>query len=464
MISFFPEPYPDELLYSVIARYHQRSGYALLASTIDDIYQHRTVRPSFEFLNAFTQDAIAWLTKTTSFEDIVQENTMFPFYAHFLPLDRQKRAFEALCRQDGHWDNLLSIRKIGERHFRYCPLCASEDRREYGETYWHRRHQIQRLKVCSYHGCYLKDTAIRISKAQSPSLYNAESVIPPNVTSEACSDKEIALANYVCEVLSSTVKCVSGEVGSFLHYRLDNKYKSTSGVARDLTAIYDGFYGFYDGMEVPSQWQIQKIFNGSLRDAFFVCQIAFWEGVSIEELTSNKPDYIDVDTKSFYEHLSSKYNVDIDTIIQLGTEISKHLYKTNRIQSKPGRRGYDYKRMDIDLLPRVKCFIKEFYLQDARPARLSVGKVEKALSLPPKRISKLPQCKAYVVEHIETQSEYWAREVVWAVKTLQERQEPLNWKHIRNLTNMRPIDLKTCIKHIDDKEVSRIAEGIIDGS
>ena len=135
MISFFPEPYPDELLYSVIARYHQRSGYALLVSTIDDIYQHRTVRPSFEFLNTYTQDAVAWLTKTTTFEDIVQGNTMYPFYAHFLPLDRKKQAFEALCKQEGNWDNLLSIRKTGERYFRYCSLCASEDRKQYTEDF-----------------------------------------------------------------------------------------------------------------------------------------------------------------------------------------------------------------------------------------------------------------------------------------------------------------------------------------
>jgi hypothetical protein len=26
MLSFFPDPYPDELLYSVLARYHVRSG------------------------------------------------------------------------------------------------------------------------------------------------------------------------------------------------------------------------------------------------------------------------------------------------------------------------------------------------------------------------------------------------------------------------------------------------------
>ena len=38
MIAFFPEIYPDELLYSQLARYHSRSGYARYVFTVADIY------------------------------------------------------------------------------------------------------------------------------------------------------------------------------------------------------------------------------------------------------------------------------------------------------------------------------------------------------------------------------------------------------------------------------------------
>ena len=117
MIAFFPEMYHDELMYSVIAGYHQRSGYALLVSTFEDIYQQKAVIPSFEFVNAYKPDALTWITKNNSFELIIQEHTMFPWYAHFLPIEKKNRAFEALVRQEGNPGNYLGIKKTGGERF-----------------------------------------------------------------------------------------------------------------------------------------------------------------------------------------------------------------------------------------------------------------------------------------------------------------------------------------------------------
>ena len=38
MISFFPTPYPDELWYSVICRYHIRSGNPCIKYTLNELY------------------------------------------------------------------------------------------------------------------------------------------------------------------------------------------------------------------------------------------------------------------------------------------------------------------------------------------------------------------------------------------------------------------------------------------
>ena len=62
MIAFFPEAYPDELLYSQISRYHQRSGYARFVFTAEDIYRTgKVTHPSIEFVNRYTDDAKPWL-------------------------------------------------------------------------------------------------------------------------------------------------------------------------------------------------------------------------------------------------------------------------------------------------------------------------------------------------------------------------------------------------------------------
>lgn len=462
MIAFFPEMYHDELMYSVIARYHQRSGYARLVSTFEDIYQQKAVIPSFEFVNAYKPDALTWITKNNSFESIIQEHTMFPYYAHFLPIEKKKYAFEALLHQEGNPNNYLGIKKAGKRCFRYCPLCAEEDRIQYGETFWHRSHQIQKIQVCYLHGCYLKDTNLPISSRQSPALYDAESVIPKNNSIPVYgSVLEKELSKYVFDVLSKPVRFSSSDIGSYLHYCLDSKYINSRGIARNFTMLYNDFSGFFKGLQIPEAWQIQKIFNGYLRDPFFICQIAFWEGITPEELITNNMQYIDADTQKLYEHLSIKHNIDVDVISEIGKEISKFIFEKNRVHTKPGRRSFDYDSMDIELLPKVKGFVKDLYSKDCRPEKLSFRKVEKALSLPPKRFNYLPRCKKYIEQHWESQTEFWAREVEWAVKDLQHKNEPINWKHIHIRTCMRFCNLQACYPYIQDDEIKEVVGGII---
>jgi hypothetical protein len=43
MIANFPDPYPDELFYSVAARYKERMGYGSIASVARDFFGSSTV-------------------------------------------------------------------------------------------------------------------------------------------------------------------------------------------------------------------------------------------------------------------------------------------------------------------------------------------------------------------------------------------------------------------------------------
>lgn len=41
MLTFFPTPYPDEILYSTFARYHMRSANSSIKDTLDDLFGKR---------------------------------------------------------------------------------------------------------------------------------------------------------------------------------------------------------------------------------------------------------------------------------------------------------------------------------------------------------------------------------------------------------------------------------------
>ena len=84
MISYFPNPYSDELLYSQLARYYTKSGYMAYTYAAEELYVSKIVRPDMEFVNEFTPDALRMITRDRPMEDVVMKHTMFPYYGRFL--------------------------------------------------------------------------------------------------------------------------------------------------------------------------------------------------------------------------------------------------------------------------------------------------------------------------------------------------------------------------------------------
>jgi hypothetical protein len=44
---------------------------------------------------------------------------------------------------------------------RFCPCCVKEDRKQYGEAYWHRLHQLTGVEVCPIHQTFLENSNVR---------------------------------------------------------------------------------------------------------------------------------------------------------------------------------------------------------------------------------------------------------------------------------------------------------------
>ncbi len=203
MIAYFPAPYPDELIYSQLARYYTKSGYMAYTYAAEELYVSKIVRPDMEFVNMFTPDALRMITRDMTMENVVMHHTMFPYYGRFLPLERRQRAFQALVSMEGNYHNLLPIptrKGNSDRYLRYCPMCADHDRSEYGETYWHRTHQMIGLNVCPVHGCYLMNSSVIISGRMPPMLRSAEEAIPVSEVVTVAHEVERRLAVYMGNV------------------------------------------------------------------------------------------------------------------------------------------------------------------------------------------------------------------------------------------------------------------------
>ena len=294
MISFFPDVYPDELVYSWLARYGVRSGYTHYRAIADDLFTSNTAKPNLEFVMELSDEAYRAITSIMPFESVIEKHTMFPYYARFLPVERRQRAFQLLLNMDTSFNDVLYIRRNKTQHrqfLRYCPECARQDRENYGETYWHRQHQLDHIDICPIHGCRLHDSIVGITSKASPALIHAETVVPESSDVIFDSDPiELRLAQYVAQVFIADIDLDNPiPHGKFLHHKMEySKYLTTRGVKRQLAPLYDDFssyYGNLPNLTITESWQLEKIFTNHQCHTYDVCLLAMFLNVPVSELT-----------------------------------------------------------------------------------------------------------------------------------------------------------------------------------
>ena len=470
MISYFPTPYPDELLYSQLARYYTKSGYMAYTYAAEELYISKIVRPDMEFVNAFTPNALRMITRDMPMEDVVLQHTMFPYYGRFLPLERRQRAFEALVSMQGNYHNLLPIptRKGNtDRYLRYCPMCAEQDRQDYGETYWHRTHQMIGVVACPVHGCCLMNRSVVISGKMPPMLKSAEEVIPASEVVTMAREIEQDLAAYMGEVFRADVDMQSDvAVGHFLHSRMANtKYRSVRGEQRNVKLLHSNFMEFYkelSGNWFTELWQIQKVLTNDRINFYEICLLAMFLGIPATELVNmelpeksqqqlfDEEVYRLHDEGLKYPEIAERLNATYSVVKAIGERRYGTYHKPPKVPLKSGAKPQDWQQIDNDTLPLVRDAIKQLQGDGTtRPKRVTVFAVEKMLHLTSKKITLyLPRCLAEIRQHEESQEQYWAREVVWAANQLRAAGAPLVWRRIRELTNMRRRDLDACLPYI----------------
>jgi len=96
VLGLFPKLYPDELIYSVLARYYVRSGYSNYVFAAEDLFQNRYVRPSFDYVSPLNDEVISYLREIDNMQNVLLRHTMFPYHCRFLPMERKNKAMQEL--------------------------------------------------------------------------------------------------------------------------------------------------------------------------------------------------------------------------------------------------------------------------------------------------------------------------------------------------------------------------------
>ena len=171
MISCFLDPYPEELFYSVCARYKASRRYANY-QTVSRVLFGGGYNAVIEFpcrLGYLANHLPPGNQYTTDL--LINKYTLFPYYQPFLPMERVQQILQHMVVGPGPGKNFQLLIGIKSSvvtplaFLRYCPACVAAERATLGECYWHRLHQAPGVVVCPHHEVFLEDSQIPTTTA-----------------------------------------------------------------------------------------------------------------------------------------------------------------------------------------------------------------------------------------------------------------------------------------------------------
>ena len=451
MIGYLPELYPDELVYSWLSRYLVHSGHRLHSVVLRELFCKRSDNPSKEFLGNLNEDAKKVIREVIPLRDLILRHTMTRC-ARFLPLAERKETLHRMEHDycDPHFLFPILIRDEEDAYLRYCPCCLREQKDALGEAYWCRKHQLRGVSLCYKHGCQLEHSTV---SAKSHTAYNLSPAEEYAVidTPQYCDNPELLrYTRFITDVFDAPMDFENDiPFAAVLHNALlGTKYVKSSGKTRYTQQLADDLHAFYQDIgvkNITSMTQIQKALLLGKADFTVVCQIAFFLGLTVEELTSPKL-----------------------TPEQIAAEQEAHHVR--------GRVCPDWDDFDDAAAPILEQLAHDIYTgaarPDGRPERVSERLIYRTFELNGERLhwyrlQNAPKCMEIMQRYYETYEDHWARRLVWAYKKLKKERgdKQFFWVDIRRISGVKERNLPKVIplihKHTDRK-TAKIIRHIIE--
>lgn len=163
MLGYFPQPFKNETIYSIAARYASHMGILSKRKAIKDTFNITKPNIYEDYIAQINTlvSKINHFSNEYTEEYFLKNHTIFPLYAPFMnenSVTSRSLDIYVKSRKRFTWD-------IPEKdQFFYCSDCVKEELEDYGECFWNRIFQIPGVMVCSRHKKFLYKTNINIKK------------------------------------------------------------------------------------------------------------------------------------------------------------------------------------------------------------------------------------------------------------------------------------------------------------
>ncbi len=371
MIKYIDTIYPDESVYSYLCRLYVHSGYVWHRGFANDVFARWNENPEYNFINSLSKEFRKTLERFIPYKELLLEHTLFAYYARFLPKEKRVKAYNYAMTNKPLLRQYLPISQRKNEYFlSYCPKCVEEDRRQYGECYFHIQHLIPSIHVCPFHNCELVDTVLP-NKGRSATLIPLEQIISSSGVGKVVEYKEddinIRVAKYINDVIHQPFDLDTDiSLGDYLTVKLKDEYVSPRGEQRNLVELERDMAMYYDGLKSYdiNKLRLAYIFRNKFFNAYEILLVAMFEDITPKELCLYKgytePKHITFDRRVRELSQQGKNTYEIANAMNVCHEVVRQVLMGTYDKPKPqgSYSPYRSKKWDWETIDDKCC--KEF--------------------------------------------------------------------------------------------------------
>lgn len=273
------------------------------------------------------------------------------------------------------------------------------------------------MDLCIKHRCKLINSKITATSSQTFTLNPAEIAIEEDEAVYIENSLKFEFASYMEQIFKAPMDFENDiAISDILYYGMEGtKYISSTGRTRNTQILADDIQNFYKRIglnDIASMYQIQRTLLGNRSDFFVVCQIAFYLGISVDNL--------------LHPLLPEEQ-------IMYGKETRHQKEKTPQ----------DWELYDEEMAPILEKVAHDIYYGNindtGRPDRVSERLIYKYAGLANHRLENMPKCREILSSYKESYAQNWARRLVWAYKKVKADKvdKPVFWCDIRKISGVK---------------------------
>ncbi|MDP5032497.1 TnsD family Tn7-like transposition protein [Paraglaciecola sp.] len=487
----FPKPYPEELLYSTIARAGVHDGETSPKQLLDQVFSNRKVIATVD-LPSHVQSIADQYPENSELSShfLIKHHTLWSIYAPFMPPERVLKLRQWMTNSSqgaAHLASGVAASRVKAKTKLYvCKQCLVDQQSNYGEGYLHRLWQVPLVTVCPIHRA-LSRTSIELDGKHRHTFIPIESA---KVLDEHPSKRQDKFFAEQCVCLLQTSSEGTRFVQWSLFYKqLAGKFGLLNGARIDHSRIREAVIGFWGKswledagiypVDTETSW-LKSLFRKHRKSFSFAEHIiavtALTEGqmsilkaiqtaeaiipvpvlksphkindeIAVETLlTPDQQQWLDLLRKHYPKAARQRnralyarlYRSHHDWLLAIDIKFHK--------ESEVNNKRVDWSQRDRQCARELKHIIERL-ADDLNVPHLSRTYLIHHLSqraTVEKNLSRLPRCALLLSLHSESTTEYQARRLTRAYLAMKENhQEIKRWSLLREagLSDKRMTDL-----------------------